>query len=184
VSDEAPADDAPAPDAPEAAEEAPAAPEPNPVHEEMAALLQSGGLGGDAVVRSESVFDDFVVRVVPDAWRRAAEVARDALDCDYLSFIAGIDWAPAPKEGGAEATGDTSQPAQPTEMIFGATGSNGRFQVFAHVQSTRRPTGTSGSAGRCSASCSTVTRACGTCTSPPTSRGTRCARTSRCSRGS
>ncbi len=114
------------------------APEPNPVHEEMAAALQAGGLGGNTVVRSESVFDDFVVRVVPGAWRKAAEVARDALECDYLSFIAGIDWAPAPKEGGDDASGDTSQPAQPTEMTFGATGSAGRFQVFAHVQSTRR----------------------------------------------
>ena len=114
-----------------------AVPEPNPVHEEMAARLQAGGLGGDTVVRSESVFDDFVVRVVPSAWRRAGELARDQLECDYLSFIAGIDWAPAPKEGGEEASGDTSQPAQPTEMTFGATGSAGRFQVFAHVQSTR-----------------------------------------------
>jgi NADH-quinone oxidoreductase subunit C len=122
----------------EDATDAPATPEPNPVHEEMAAALQAAGLGGETVVRSESVFDDFVVRVVPDAWRRAGEIARDALDCDYLSFIAGIDWAPAPKEGGDDASGDTSQPAQPTEMTFGATGSAGRFQVFAHVQSTRR----------------------------------------------
>ncbi len=111
---------------------------PNPVHEEMAALLQAGGLGGDSVARSESVFDDYVVRVANRAWRHAGEIARDALECDYLSFIAGIDWAPAPKEGGEEASGDTSQPAQPTEMTFGAAGSAGRFQVFAHVQSTRR----------------------------------------------
>ena len=76
---------------------------------------------------------------------------------------------------------------------YGAAGSAGRFQVFAHVQSTstalgrdvqgrrrrgsRRwssrgcrctpaPTGTSASAGRCTASCSTATRRCATSTSP------------------
>lgn len=123
------------------ATEAPAAeqadaPEPNPVHEELVAKL-SAALD-DAVIESISVFDDVVVRVKRDDWRRAGEVARDELECDYLSFIAGIDWAPAPKEGGEEASGDTSQPAQPTEMTFGAAGSAGRFQVFAHVQSTRR----------------------------------------------
>jgi NADH-quinone oxidoreductase subunit C len=122
----------------DAPEPEPDIPEPNPVHEEMAAVLQAGGLGGDSVVQSESVFDDYVVRVAPSAWRHAGEVARDALECDYLSFIAGIDWAPAPKEGGEEASGEPSSPAQPTEMTFGAAGSAGRVQVFAHVQSTRR----------------------------------------------
>ncbi len=146
MSDETPADDAATADATEgatdevapdaAAEDAPAAPEPNPVHERLLAQLTSAL--GDAVVESASVFDDLVVRVQPDSWRRAGEVARDQLECDYLSFISGIDWAPAPKEGGDEASGDTSQPAQPTEMTFGAAGSAGRFQVFAHVQSTRK----------------------------------------------
>jgi NADH-quinone oxidoreductase subunit C len=78
-----------------------------------------------------------VVRVKPDAWRRAAEVSKHALECDYLSFIAGIDWQPAPREGD-EAGGDTSSPVQPTEMTFGVAGSAGRMQVFAHVESTRR----------------------------------------------
>jgi NADH-quinone oxidoreductase subunit C len=114
-----------------------AAPEPNPVHEELAARLQAGGLGSGAVIQTESTFDDLVVRVAPASWRHAAEVAKDALECDYLSFIAGIDWMPAPREG-EEDSGDTSSPVQPTETTYGAAGSAGRFQVFAHLQSTAR----------------------------------------------
>ena len=63
------------------------------------------------------------------------------LDCDYLSFVAGVDWMPAPKEGGDDAGSDTSSPVQPTETTYGVAGSDGRFQVFAHVQSTSRKYG-------------------------------------------
>ena len=33
----------------------------------------------------------------PDAWRRAAQVCKEQLGCDYLSFVAGIDWMPTPR---------------------------------------------------------------------------------------
>ncbi len=89
---------------------------------------------GDAIVESASAFGTLVVRVKPDAWRRAAEVSKDALQCDYLSFISGIDWQPAPREGGEGS--ESSAPVQPTETTYGAAGSNGRYQVFAHVEST------------------------------------------------
>ena len=92
---------------------------------------------GDGIVESADAFGMLVVRVKPDEWRRAAEVSKRELECDYLSFIAGIDWQPAPREG-EEAGGDTSSPVQPTEMTFGVAGSAGRMQVFAHVESTRR----------------------------------------------
>lgn len=107
--------------------------------EEILATLNSAL--GDAVIEAQPLFGDVVMRVRTDAWLRAGEVARDQLDCDYLSFISGIDWMPAPKEEGAEADGDTSTPAQPTEMTPGAAGAAGRFQVFAHVQSTTRKWG-------------------------------------------
>jgi NADH-quinone oxidoreductase subunit C len=90
---------------------------------------------GDAILDRAEAFGTLVVRVRADAWRRSAEVARSKLSCDYLSYISGIDWQPAPREG-SEAGGDTSAPVQPTEMTFGLAGSAGRFQVFAHVQST------------------------------------------------
>ena len=92
---------------------------------------------GDAVLDTEPRFGDPVVRVRRDSWRRAAEVARDSLECDFLSFISGIDWQPAPKEGDEDSS-DTSSPVQPQEVSYGAAGSDGRFQVFARVQSTSR----------------------------------------------
>jgi NADH-quinone oxidoreductase subunit C len=93
---------------------------------------------GDAVVAHELVYGRLTVRIRPDAWRRTAEVARQRLGCDYLSFVAGIDWMPAPKVGGDDASGDTSAPVQPMDQTYGATGSDGRFQVFASVVSTQR----------------------------------------------
>jgi NADH-quinone oxidoreductase subunit C len=111
---------------------------PPALSEEAAGLL--GRLEaelGDAIVEHAPSFGTVVVRMRPDAWHRTAEVARDNLACDFLSFVSGIDWAPTPREGD-EAGGDTSAPVQPQEMTFGAAGSAGRFQVFARVQSTSR----------------------------------------------
>ena len=114
-------------------------PEPEPMPEEPARLLaQLEKDLKDGIIEAGHTFGDLVVRVTPEGWRKAAEVARDKLECDYLSFISGIDWMPAPKVGGDEAGGDTSAPVQPTEMTFGSAGSDGRFQVFARVQSTTR----------------------------------------------
>ncbi|HYH48117.1 MAG TPA: NADH-quinone oxidoreductase subunit C [Acidimicrobiia bacterium] len=114
-------------------------PEPEPLPEEAAKLLaQLEKELKDSIIESGHTFGDLVVRVAPEAWRKAAEVARDKLECDYLSFVSGIDWMPAPKVGGDDAGGDTSSPVQPTEITFGIAGSDGRFQVFARVQSTAR----------------------------------------------
>lgn len=114
-------------------------PEPDPVHVELLSRLDA--TLGDAVLEHADAVGNLVVRVRRDAWRDAAEAATTALECDYLSFVSGIDWMPAPKEGGEDAGGDTSTPTQPSEMTFGAAGSAGRFQVFAHVQSTARKWG-------------------------------------------
>jgi NADH-quinone oxidoreductase subunit C len=95
---------------------------------------------GDAVLERQAVFGVPVVRVRRDSWRAAAEIAKTKLECDFLSFVSGIDWMPAPKEGGDDAGGDTSSPVQPTEQTYGAAGSEGRFQVFACVESTARHT--------------------------------------------
>jgi NADH-quinone oxidoreductase subunit C len=115
--------------------------EPRPLDEteqELLARLERGL--GDGIVESADAFGTLVVRVKPDAWRKAAEVSKIELECDFLSFISGIDWQPAPREG-EEAGGDTSSPVQPTEMTFGVAGSAGRMQVFAHVQSTTQKWG-------------------------------------------
>jgi NADH-quinone oxidoreductase subunit C len=114
----------------EAVEEGPA---PDPAREALVARVR--GALGEAVVEVGDATGTLTVRVRPDAWRRVAEVAKGELDCDYLSFVSGLDWSPAPREGD-EAGGDTSSPVQPDEMTFGVAGSAGRYQVFAHVQST------------------------------------------------
>jgi NADH-quinone oxidoreductase subunit C len=93
---------------------------------------------GDAIVEHGIASGDVIVRVQRDAWKRAARVCKDRLDCDYLSFIAGIDWMPTPAVS-EEGSGDTSSPAQPKEQTYGVTGSDGRFQLVAVVESTRRP---------------------------------------------
>jgi len=114
-------------------------PEPEPMPEAAARLLAQLEKGlKDGIIESGHTFGDLVVRVAPEAWRKAAEVARDTLECDYLSFVSGIDWMPAPKIGGDEAGGDTSAPVQPTGTTYGVAGSDGRFQVFARVSSTSR----------------------------------------------
>jgi NADH-quinone oxidoreductase subunit C len=93
---------------------------------------------GDAVMAHEVVHGRVMVRIRPDAWRRTAELARQRLGCDYLSFVSAVDWMPAPRVGGDEAGGDTSAPVQPTETTYGATGSGGRFQLLASILSTQR----------------------------------------------
>ena len=143
--DETPTEETPAePDAPDEAATAPEpepepepepAPEPDPVVAETRRRV-SAALG-DAVIEDAESYGTLVIRVRPDAWRQAAEVLKRDLECDYLSFIAAIDWQPVARPEGDEG-GDTSSPVQPTEMTFGAAGSTGRFQVFAHVQSTGR----------------------------------------------
>ncbi|MGZ6945682.1 MAG: NADH-quinone oxidoreductase subunit C [Acidimicrobiia bacterium] len=135
MADEPTPDEPTAPEAPPQPEPEPEPePEPDPVVAELLERLRAEL--GDAILGDADSFGTLVVRVRPDAWRRAGEVAKQSLECDYLSFVAGIDWQPATVE--AEDAGDTSSPAQPSEMTFGNTGSAGRFQVLAHVESTTR----------------------------------------------
>jgi NADH-quinone oxidoreductase subunit C len=72
-------------------EEAPAVDE---VREAMVATLRAEL--GDAVAGHEVKDGDVWVRVDRQAWRRAAEVCRAELACDYFCFLSGIDWMPSP----------------------------------------------------------------------------------------
>jgi len=114
-------------------------PEPAPALREQAAdaLARLQAELGDAIVEHAAMFGDVIVRVRRDAWRRSAQVCKDRLGCDYLSFISGIDWMPTPAVV-EEGSGDTSAPAQPKEQTYGAAGSDGRYQLLALVESTRR----------------------------------------------
>lgn len=95
---------------------------------------------GNEIIESDHNYGDFVIRVTKEGYANAAKISKETLGCDYLSFVAGIDWMPMPMES-EEGAGDTSQPAQPREMTFGIAGSAGRFQVFSHVQSTSKHLG-------------------------------------------
>ncbi|MCU1456745.1 MAG: NADH:ubiquinone oxidoreductase 27 kD subunit [Actinomycetia bacterium] len=120
----------------ETAEPEPTGPSPlGEVAAELFARLEEE-LGDGIVDRAEN-HGTLIVRVRPEVWSQVARVARTRLECDYLSFVSGIDWLPAPKESD-DGDGDTSSPAQPTEQTVGVTGGDTRFQVFGHVQSTRR----------------------------------------------
>ncbi len=121
---------------PDATEEEVAAPALTEESAELFARLER--VLGDAIVEHAVMRGDVVVRVKPDSWQRAARVCKAEGECDYLSFVAGIDWMPAPTVSD-EGSGDTSAPVQPREQTYGLTGSEGRFQVFACVESTRRP---------------------------------------------
>jgi NADH-quinone oxidoreductase subunit C len=106
--------------------------------EALARLVAELGTAPDgAIVEHGVAFGDVVVRVRRDAWRRTAEVCKKELAFDYLSFIAGIDWMPTPAVT-EEGSGDTSTPAQPKEQTYGTAGSDGRYQLLAVVESTRR----------------------------------------------
>ncbi|HEX4489585.1 MAG TPA: NADH-quinone oxidoreductase subunit C [Acidimicrobiia bacterium] len=116
--------------------EAPADPRTALLPEAAALLERFRARLGDAVVDAQPCFGDAVVRVTPDAWLRAARVVHDELGCDYLSFIAGIDWMPTPVADDDAGSGDTSAPVQPRDTTYGVTGSEGRFQLLARMQST------------------------------------------------
>jgi NADH-quinone oxidoreductase subunit C len=106
------------------------------LHEALLARLEAEF--GDALIATADAYGHLVARLRRDAWLQAARFARYELGCDYLSFIAGIDWMPAPLLS-EEGSGDTSSPVQPRETTYGVTGSEGRFQVFALVESTAKP---------------------------------------------
>jgi NADH-quinone oxidoreductase subunit C len=114
-------------------EEAEQAPALSPAQADALARLQAEL--GDALIDSTPAFGDLVVRVARGSWRPVAQFVKDQLGCDYLSYIAGLDWMPTPVIA-EEGSGDTSAPVQPRETTYGLTGSEGRFQVFAHVEST------------------------------------------------
>jgi NADH-quinone oxidoreductase subunit C len=116
-------------------EEAEHAPALSPAQDDALARLRTEL--GDALVDSAAAYGDLVVRVKRDSWLRVAQFARAELECDYLSFIAGLDWMPAPVIA-EEGSGDTSSPVQPRDVTYGLAGSESRFQVFAHVESTAR----------------------------------------------
>ena len=90
---------------------------------------------GKELLALEENHGTLIIRVTKAGYAAAPKLCTETLGCDYLSFVAGVDWMPMPSES-EEGSGDTSQPAQPEEQTVGVTGGETRFQVFTHVQST------------------------------------------------
>ncbi len=105
-------------------------------------VARFGDLLGDALV--DSVIDpgvDLTIRVRTDAWRAAADVARNHLGARYFCFVSAIDWLPSPYGRSMDSEVDTVLAAQAgdvaeprsSEIVQGSTGGDTRFQVFARV---------------------------------------------------
>ena len=92
---------------------------------------------GAAIIEHGGAFGGLVVRVQPDAWRRAAHACKQQVGCDYLSFVSAIDWMPTPTIA-EEGSGDTSAPVQPKEMTFGVAGSASCLFTSAETNSGKR----------------------------------------------
>lgn len=94
---------------------------------------------GDAVVASHiEPGVDLWIRVRPDAWRDAGDVARNRLGARYFGFLSAIDWMPSPFGRSMDSAVDlqlAGEPltTEPGEMEHGVTGGSTRFEVFARV---------------------------------------------------
>ena len=94
---------------------------------------------GDAVVGAHIRDDDDLwVRVTPEAWRDAAQVAKGRLGCTGFCFLSAIDWLPAP--WGRSEDSPFDEPANPAavagsapDLETGYAGGETRFQVFLRV---------------------------------------------------
>lgn len=104
---------------------------------------------GDAIVGSHIVVGkDLWIRVRADAWRAAAEVARNDMHARYFGFLSGIDWMPSPYGRGLDSEVDKivagEAPPEPEPIEQGYAGGETRFQVFARVAHIGEPHATWG----------------------------------------
>ncbi len=106
---------------------------------------------GDAVVGSHIIAGkDLWIRVTNDAWRTAADVARNRLGAKYFTFLSVIDWMPSPygrsmtSEVDRILEGDAAYPSTDGGHETGFAGGDTRFQVFARVGHINDPGATWG----------------------------------------
>jgi NADH-quinone oxidoreductase subunit C len=106
---------------------------------------------GDAVVDSHVLAGkDLWIRVDNEAWRAAADVARNRLGAKYFTFLSVIDWMPSPYGRSMDAEVDRRLAGEPAyelpEGTFetGFAGGTTRFQVFARVAHINDPGNTWG----------------------------------------
>jgi NADH-quinone oxidoreductase subunit C len=120
------------------------APPADPVREAVVASLRDAL--GDDLLASEIDGADVWVRVAPQAWRRAAQVAREQLGMTYFCFLSGIDWKQNPDLGAQKvwdpAPSETPTPEDgPGAWVTGRTGGDTRFQVLCRLYNVRTKVG-------------------------------------------
>jgi NADH-quinone oxidoreductase subunit C len=80
---------------------------------------------------------DLWIRVTADAWRQAAEAARNRLGCTAFTFLSAIDWLPSPY-GRSETSPFDPPPEKDQTQESGFAGGDTRFQIFMRVQNPER----------------------------------------------
>lgn len=140
MADDTTATDAPAGDA--AAPEEPV--ERDEAREEL--LGQFTEILGDAVVDSYILpGKDLWIRVTGEAWRTAADAARNRLGAKYFGFLSVIDWMPSPFGRSMDAEVDRQLAGEAAYQVpeggfeTGYAGGDTRFQVFARVAHINDP---------------------------------------------
>ncbi len=106
---------------------------------------------GDAVVGSHILAGkDLWIRVSNEAWRTAADVARNRLGAKYFTFLSVIDWMPSPYGRSMDSEVDRRLANEPAYSLpegafeTGYAGGDTRFQVFARVAHINDPGATWG----------------------------------------
>ncbi len=79
---------------------------------------------------------DLWVRVHRDAWLQTAEVLK-AAGFDYFCFLSAIDWLPSPW-GRGEDDPNEPPPERSSELQWGVTGGETRFQLLARLNDVDR----------------------------------------------
>ena len=128
-------------EAAQAAEAAEDAPQTDELHQGLLDRLTESL--GDAIVGSHIAPGyGLWVRVTREAWREAAEAAKNRLGCTFFDFLSGIDWMPSPWGRYEDAAGvDTAIPepdAAAGDIEAGFAGGDTRFQVICRVADVRQ----------------------------------------------
>ncbi len=101
---------------------------------------------GDAFVDSHiRVGSTLWIRITRDAWKQAAEVAKQSLGFHFFDFLSAIDWMPSPFGRDMDSQEDVfvhgADAKEPTPMTTGYAGGDTRFQLLARVYDTREAQG-------------------------------------------
>ena len=121
--------------------------ESEPRDEPREALLEQFRTAlGDAVVGSHiRPGATLWVRVERDAWKAAAEVAKETLGFRFFDFLSAIDWMPSPFGRDMDSQEDVvvhgAEEKEPTPTTTGYGGGDTRFQLLARLYDTSRSRG-------------------------------------------